>query len=90
MGLLTLLPRLPFLPIQVTIRIAQLIQEETEQQLRDPARVRRELEEAQHQRAIGGISEDELSRIEYTATGRLLGGPPASPRQRKTGDDRHG
>ncbi|HET6192800.1 MAG TPA: gas vesicle protein GvpG [Trebonia sp.] len=90
MGLLTLLPRLPFLPIQVTIRIAELIQEETERELRDPARVRRQLEDAERQHAIGSISEDELSRIEYTATGRLLTGEPGNRRQPTTGDDRNG
>jgi Gas vesicle protein G len=90
MGLLTLLPRLPFLPIQMVIRLAELIQDETERELHDPARVRRELEDAERQRAIGGISEDELSQIEYAATGRLLPGVPDNRRQRKTGDDRHG
>ena len=102
MGLLTLLPKLPILPIREVIRIAELIRQETERQYRDPGRVRRELEEAQQQWASGGISEDEMSRIEYAATTRLYGGMPANrPSQgnrptrpnrpkRKTGGDRHG
>jgi hypothetical protein len=89
MGLLTLLPKLPFLPIREVIRVAELIRQETERQYRDPGRVRRELEEAQRQWASGGISEDELSRIQYTATSRLYGIPAHRP-QRKTGGDRHG
>ena len=88
MGLLTLLPRLPILPIQLIIRIGELIEEQTERELHDPSRVRRELEEAEQQHATGGISEDELSQIEYTATGRLLGGPPARPRQTNKGNRR--
>ena len=63
---LTLLVRLPFLPLKGFLRIAELIAEETERQHRDPARVRRELEEAQHQRAIGGMSEDELRAFRAT------------------------
>jgi Gas vesicle protein G len=96
MGLLTLLPKLPFLPIKEVIRIAELIRQETERQYHDPGRVRRELEEAQQQWASGGISEDEMSRIEYAATSRLYGGMPANPPnppnrpKRKTGGDRHG
>ena len=50
MGLLTLPLRLPFLPVQGVIKLGELIQEETERQLYDPARIRRELEEAQRQR----------------------------------------
>jgi hypothetical protein len=89
MGLLTLLPKLPFLPMMEVIRVAELIRQETERQYRDPGRVRRELEEAQQKWASGGISEDELSRIQYTATSRLYGGMPAHRPQRKTGGDRH-
>jgi len=98
-GLLTLLPKLPFLPLMEVIRIGELIRQETERQYRDPGRVRRELEEAQQQWASGGMSEDELSQIEYTATSRLYGGMPANrpdrpnrPNRpkRKTGGDRHG
>jgi Gas vesicle protein G len=77
-GLLTLLPKLPFLPVIEVIRIAGIIREETERQYHDPAQVRRELEEAQQQWASGNMSDDELSRIEYTATTRLYGGMPAA------------
>jgi hypothetical protein len=79
MGLLTLLLRLPILPMQGFIRIAGLIGEEAVRELHDPARIRRELEEAQRQRAVGGISEDELSQVEYAATSRLVTGRPATP-----------
>ena len=90
MGLLTPLFQLPFLPLKALIRVAELIAEETARELHNPARVRRELEEAQRQRAAGGISEDELSRVEYEATGRLLTGMPVTTRQTRTGADRDG
>lgn len=91
MGLLTLPLRLPFMPIQAVIRFAELIQEQAEQEYHDPARVRRELEEAQRQRAEGNISEDELSRIEYAATSQLVTPqPPAGAPQETTGGERDG
>lgn len=78
MGLLTLPLKLPLLPLMEVIRIAEIIREETERQYHDPSQVRRELEEAQRQWASGGMSEDELSRIEYTATTRMYAGMPAA------------
>lgn len=77
MGPLTLLFRLPLMPVQGVIWLAEVIDEQAERELHDPARVRRQLEEAQHKAAIGEISEDELSRIEHTATSRLV--KPARP-----------
>jgi hypothetical protein len=84
MGLLTLLFRLPVLPVQGFVRLAELLQAEAERQLHDPARVRRQLEEAAHARAAGMISEDELSRVEYQAVARLSSGPAPAE------GDRHG
>jgi hypothetical protein len=72
MGLLTLPLRLPFLPAQGVIRLAELIGEEAERQLNDPARIRRELEEAQRLWAAGEISDEERDRIEHQITGRLV------------------
>ena len=77
MGPLTLLFRLPFLPLKAVIHVAELIQEQVEREFYDPASVRRELEEAQRQRAAGDISEEELTRIEQEATSRLV--TPQSP-----------
>jgi hypothetical protein len=53
MDLLTLVPRLPLLPVQGLIKLGELIQEEAERELNDPARVRRELEDAQARRDAG-------------------------------------
>lgn len=72
MDLLTLLLRLPFMPLGGVLHVAEIIAEEAERQLRDPARVRRELEEAQRLRDAGEITDEELARFEDEATARLL------------------
>jgi len=77
MGLLTLPFRLPILPLKGFIRLGELIAEQTERELRDPARVRRELEEAQWQHARGAISEEDVSRIQQKAISSLV--TPATP-----------
>ena len=77
MGLLTLPFRLPILPLKGFIRLGELIAKQTERELRDPARVRRELEEAQWQHARGAISEEDVSRIQQKAISSLV--TPATP-----------
>jgi len=72
MELLTLLFRLPFLPVQAVIRLGELIEEEAEGEYRDPARIRRELEEAQRQRDAGEITDDELAQIEDELTSIMV------------------
>jgi hypothetical protein len=81
MGLLTLLAKLPFLPVLQVIRLGEIIRDEAEREYHDPAQVRRELEEAHRMWVSGDISEDELSRIEYETTSRLIPGMPAGRRQ---------
>ena len=75
MGLLTLLFRLPILPVEGslkgTLRVLEIVADETERQVHDPARVRRELEEAEQRHAAGEISDDELAQIENDAMARL-------------------
>lgn len=86
MGLLTLPFRLPFMPIKGFVSIAELIRDETEQQLHDPARIRRELEEAEEARMKGVISDDEVSRIESKAITRLHATGEASAGTTERGD----
>lgn len=71
MGLLTLLFRLPAMPVQGVLRVLEIVADEAERELHDPARVRRELEEAEQRHAAGEISDDELAQIETDAMGRL-------------------
>jgi Gas vesicle protein G len=72
MQLLTLPLRLPLLPVTGVVRLAELIGDEAERELHDPARVRRELEDAQRRRDAGEISDEELARFEEQATSVLV------------------
>jgi uncharacterized membrane protein len=81
MELLTLLFRLPFLPVQGVIKLGELLQEEAERQLRDPARIRRELEEAQRRYEAGEISEEQFIQIQDELASTLVTevAPPSVP-----------
>ena len=70
---------MPFLPVQGVIKLGELIQEETERQLHDPARIRRELEEAQRRWEAGEISGEELARIQDELTNILVTGAVPLP-----------
>jgi hypothetical protein len=87
MGLLTLPFRLPFLPVQGVIRLGELLQEEAERQLHDPARIRRELDEAQRRYEAGEISEEEFIQVQDELASTLVteAAPPSVP---GTSDDR--
>ena len=82
---ITLLLRLPILPVQGVIRLAELIQDEAERQLHDPTRIRHELEEAERRHATGEISDDERASLEHEATARLgvtvIPGATVDPRE---------
>ena len=86
---LTFLFRLPLLPVQGVVRLAEIIRDEADRQLYDPAAVRRQLEEAEEARAAGRISEEELAEIQQAAIGRLTGQAPGqSPPGASPGDGR--
>lgn len=71
MNPLTLLFRLPLLPLQAVLRLGELLQQEAEQQVRDPATIRRELEQIQQARQSGQMSEEEAARAEEEAVTRF-------------------
>lgn len=78
MDLVTMPLRLPFLPVQALIQLAEVIREEAEQELYDPALARRELEEIQEARARGAASDADVVRMERGVTRRLANVRPAS------------
>ncbi len=79
MDVLTLLLRLPFLPLQGVIGLARLIEDQAEQQHHDPAAVRRELEAIAASRAAGEISDGQAAAAEQAAVAQLIGpGLPAT------------
>ena len=87
MELLTLLFKLPFLPVQGVIRLGELLQDQAEQELHDPARIRRELEDAQRRYEAGEISEEQFIQIQDELASTLVteAAPPSVP---GAGDDR--
>jgi hypothetical protein len=79
--LLTLLFRLPFLPARAVIRLAEIIREEAEREYYSPSAARRELEETEHARRTGEISDQDVSRMEYDALARMMPEPGKPPAQ---------
>ena len=71
MNLLTLLLRLPLLPLQGFLRVGELIDEEVQHELRDPARLRHDLEQIQQALESGQISEEEAARAEEEVVTRF-------------------
>lgn len=76
----TLLFRLPLLPLRGVVQLGEVLHGHAEQQLHDPASVRRQLEQAEQAHAAGQISEEDLARVQAQAVDRLL----ASPANRAT------
>jgi len=71
----TLLFRLPLMPLNKVVQLAEVLHDHAEQQLRDPASVRRQLEQAEQAHAAGQISDEELARVQAQAVDRLLPAP---------------
>ena len=76
--------RFPLLPVRGLIKLGEVIQEEAERQLHDPARIRRELEDAQRRYEAGEISDEEFTRIQDELAGAQVA-PPSVP---GSGEDR--
>lgn len=77
MGLFTLLFRLPMMPLRGFIRLGEMLHDQAEQELHDPASVRRQLEEVQQAQVSGEISAEDAARVQGQAVGRLLASPGA-------------
>ncbi|MGW3342942.1 gas vesicle protein GvpG [Nonomuraea rubra] len=74
MGLVSSLFTWPLAPVRGLMRLGELIQEQIDRELRNPAAVRRRLEEIEAARQAGTISEEEereaVESILRQATGR--------------------
>ncbi len=78
MGLLTFPFRLPFAPVTGLVWLAQVLEEQAEQELQ--AAIRRQLEEAEFARASGEVPDQEIARLEEQAVRRLIeSGRPGGP-----------
>jgi hypothetical protein len=70
-GLLSLPLRLPFLPAEGVIKLAEIIRDEVDRQYYDPSAVRREVEEAEQAAESGEIPAEEATQRQQQALGRL-------------------
>ena len=70
---LTLLFRLPLLPITGLIRLAEIIDEEAQRELQSPLALRRALEDIEEAQESGQASEHEVAEAEREAVSRLTG-----------------
>jgi hypothetical protein len=71
-GLVTGLLGLPLAPIRGVLWLAGQIQEQAEEQYRDPARIRAELELLDEARRSGALSEQECAAREDELLARLM------------------
>jgi Gas vesicle protein G len=74
MGLLTGLLTLPLAPVRGTMWVAEILLEEAERQMRDPALVEQQLDEAEAAWERGDLTDEEFAEIEDELLGRLLSG----------------
>jgi gas vesicle protein GvpG len=79
MDLLTLLFRLPLMPLRGFVQFGEILHEQAERELRDPASVRRQLEEAEQARESGEMSDRDVAHAQSQAVGRVLSSPANAP-----------
>lgn len=78
MGLLISLLSLPLAPVRGVVWLGELIQEQVEQQLHDPADIRRELDELDDAMAVGRLSEQEYRQAQQQVLDRMIPRPDDS------------
>jgi cytochrome c-type biogenesis protein CcmI len=74
MGLITGLLTLPLAPVRGVAWLSERILEQAEQQMYDPAAIRRQLSEVDRARAAGELSEDEAAELEDELLRRMMTG----------------
>jgi len=79
-GLISSVLTLPIAPIRAVLWLGELIQVQVEQQLHDPATIRRELEEIDEAAAAGRLTDDEKAAAQQAVLNRMIrpdtGAPP--------------
>ncbi|MFQ6395591.1 gas vesicle protein GvpG [Nocardia sp. KC 131] len=73
MGLLSSILSLPLAPVRGVMWLGELIQDQVEQQLNDPAALRAELEEIDRAAAAGHLSEEEQKQAQQAVLNRMTG-----------------
>ncbi|GII92864.1 gas vesicle protein GvpG [Sinosporangium siamense] len=87
MGLITFIAGLPFAPIKGVVKLGELIQEQVERETKDPASIRRRLEEIEEARAAGLISEEEEKEATELVLRGMIGGPGSARAPDQEPDD---
>ncbi|MEU7629995.1 gas vesicle protein GvpG [Nocardia sp. NPDC049220] len=72
MGLLSTLFTLPLAPVRGVIWLGEVIQDQVEQRLHDPATIRRELEAIDEAAAAGHLSEQERKQAQQEVLDRMI------------------
>ena len=87
MGLFSGIAKLPLAPVRGVISLAEVIQRQVDQELRNPAHTRRQLEELEEARERGEISADEEKQVqEQILETRVKPGIPETPRDEEGGE----
>ncbi|PKV81848.1 gas vesicle protein GvpG [Nocardia fluminea] len=73
MGLITSLLGLPLAPVRGVIWLSEVIQDQVEQQLRDPAVLSGELEEIDRAAEDGRLTEEERTAAQQAVLDRMTG-----------------
>ncbi|MEU2030563.1 gas vesicle protein GvpG [Nocardia amamiensis] len=75
MGLLSSIFTLPIAPVRGVIWLGEVIQDQVEQKLRDPAAVRRRIEAIEEAAAAGELSEEERKKAQQAVLDVLIEPP---------------
>ena len=80
MGLVSGILGLPLAPIRGVLALGELIRQRVEEEQRNPAAVRRELEAAQAAREAGEITPEEEAEVQQRALDRVTRSPDEGTR----------
>lgn len=72
MNVFSMILGLPLAPVRGVLAVGRVLQQEAEEQLYDPSRVRREIEEIESARAAGDLSAEDAERKEEEVLGRVV------------------
>ncbi|QRP49676.1 gas vesicle protein GvpG [Amycolatopsis sp. FDAARGOS 1241] len=83
MGLLSGIAGLPLAPLRGVLALGELIRRRVDEEMHDPASVRRELEAVERARADGEISAEEEAEAQQQVLDRLTRARPPGPSDEK-------
>ncbi|EME66544.1 MULTISPECIES: gas vesicle protein GvpG [Rhodococcus] len=72
MGLISAILTLPLAPVKGVLWLGEVIQDQVEQKMHDPATIRKELEEIDEAAAAGHLSEEEKEKAQQAVLDRMI------------------